>query len=320
MLEGNPIILFKIAGITGIVILFIRLFARKLPVAPNLVTPAHLPSNRVLGTYRVMETVGIGGNATVYRALDPDGGKVAIKVPHLETTRVKNFRKTFEAEADAGINLVHPSIVKVLGRGEFKDPSGRAIPFFVMESLEGEDVRDVLKREGILSPQRAAQIGRVVADTLSWAHQKGVIHRDVSPQNIFLTTNKQIKVMDFGIATAFKRGDRQGQNGGALNFGTPAYLAPERTSRNDNDPRSDLYSLGCVLYEMVTGHPPFTGESPRAVLMLHRKAAVLAPSRKIEIPPQFEEIIMKLLEKDPEKRYQDAGQVSAALADLVPAV
>lgn len=320
MLEGNPIIIFKIAGITGIIILFIRLFARKMPVAANLVTPAHLPSNRKLGHYRVMETVGIGGNATVYRALDPESETVAIKVPHLETMKVKNFRKVFEAEAETGINLVHPSIVKVLGSGEFTDPGGRTVPFFVMENLEGEDVRDILKREGLLPPQRVAQIARVVADTLSWAHQRGIIHRDISPQNIFITKGKQIKVMDFGIATAFKRGDRKGAGGGALNFGTPAYLAPERTSRTDSDPRSDLYSLGCVMYEMVTGHPPFTGESPRAVLMLHRKAAVLPPSRKIEMPPQLEEIILKLLEKDPEKRYQDAGQVSAALADLVPAV
>jgi serine/threonine-protein kinase len=313
-------ILFKIAGITGIVIVFIRLFARKMPENPTLVTPAHLPSDRKLGDYMVMETVGIGGNATVYRAKSPEGETVAIKVPHLETLRVKNFRKTFEAEAAAGVDLVHPSIVKVYGTGEFRDAGGRTIPFFVMENLEGEDLRQILKREEKLDAKRAAQIGRVVADTLGWAHRKGVIHRDISPQNIFLTTGKQIKVMDFGIATAFKRGDLKGKGGGALNFGTPAYLAPERTSRKDSDPRSDLYSLGCVLYEMVTGQPPFTGESPRAVLMLHRRASVMPPSKRVEIPKKLEEIIMKLLEKDPDDRYQDAGALAAALADLIPVV
>lgn len=318
MLEGNPIILFKIAGITGLVILFIRLFARKLPENPNLVTPAHLPSNRKLGDYLVMETVGVGGNATVYRARSPEGETVAIKVPHLETLRVKNFRKTFQAEAAAGVDLVHPSIVKVHGTGEFKDPGGRTIPFFVMENLEGEDLKQLLKREGKMEPRQAAQVARVVADTLGWAHHRGVIHRDISPQNIFLTKTKQIKVMDFGISTAFKRGDKSGKNGGALNFGTPAYLAPERTSRTDSDPRSDLYSLGCVLYEMLTGQPPFTAESPRAVLMLHRKAAVVPPSKKAEVPPALEKIIMKLLQKNPDERYQDAGAVTAALADLLP--
>ena len=319
MLEGNPIILFKITLITLVVILFIRLFARKMPDDPHRVTPAHLPSDRKLGEYRVLETVGVGGNATVYRAKSAENDTVAIKVPHLETLKVKNFLKTFQAEASAGMDLVHPSIVKVYGTGEFKDASGRKIPYFVMENLEGEHLRHVLKREGKLDPKRAAQIARIVADTLGWAHRKGVIHRDVSPQNIFITKS-QIKVMDFGIATAFKRGTQKGKGGGALNFGTPAYLAPERTSRTDNDPRSDLYSLGCVLYEMVTGQPPFTAESPRAVLMLHRKGPVTPPSKRTEVPKALEDIIMKLLEKDPDKRYQEAGEVTAALADLLPAV
>lgn len=291
-----------------------------MPTNPNLVTPAHLPSNRKLGNYMVMETVGVGGNATVYRGKSSDGTDVAIKVPHLETMKVKNFRQTFDAEAAAGVDLVHPSVVKVYGTGEFKDPSGQTVPYFVMEWLEGEDLRHTLKREGKLDPKYASQIARVVADTLAWAHKKGIIHRDISPQNIFITKSKQIKVMDFGIATAFKRGDRKGRNGGALNFGTPAYLAPERTSRTDNDPRSDLYSLGCVLYEMVTGQPPFQGESPRAVLLLHRKVVVTPPSKRAETPEKLEKIIMKLLEKEPEKRYQDATAVSAALADLIPAV
>ena len=319
MLEGNPIILFKITLVTLVVILFIRLFARKMPEQLHRVTPAHLPSNRKLGQYLVMETVGVGGNATVYRAM-ADKETVAIKVPHLETLRVKGFRKVFKAEAAVGVDLMHPSIVKVYGTGEFKDPGGQKIPFFIMENLEGEDLREILKREGTLEPKRAAQIARVVADTLGWAHRKGVIHRDISPQNIFVTNGKQIKVMDFGIATAFKRGTSKGKDGGALNFGTPAYLAPERTSRTDSDPRSDLYSLGCVLYEMVTGQPPFTAESPRAVLMLHRKAHVVHPSKRAEVPAPLEAIIMKLLEKDPDKRYQDAAAVTAALADLLPAV
>lgn len=313
-------ILFKLVAITAGLIVFIRLFARKMPADPNSVTPAQLPSSRKLGDYLVLETIGIGGSATVYKARSPGGETVAVKVPHLETLRQKGFRATFDAEAQVGVNLVHPSVVKVIGTGEYLDNQKRKVPFFVMENLEGEDLHHRLRDVGRVEAREAAQIARVVADALGWAHHRGIQHRDISPKNIFITKNRQIKVMDFGISTVFKRGDKIGKAGGALNFGTPHYLAPERTSRTDSDCRSDLYSLGCVLYEMVTGKPPFDAESPRAILMLHRKQPVMPPSSKVEIPPQLEEIIMKLLAKDPEKRYQDAGQVTAALADLQPVV
>ena len=320
MIEGNPMILFKLVAITAGLIAFIRLFARKMPSDPNTVTPAQLPSNRKLGDYLVLETIGIGGNATVYKARAPQGETVAVKVPHLETLRQKGFRATFDAEAQVGVNLVHPSVVKVMGTGEYVDNQKRKIPFFVMEYLEGEDLHHRLRDVGRLDAREAAQIARVVADALGWAHHRGIQHRDISPKNIFITKSRQIKVMDFGISTVFKRGDKVGKAGGALNFGTPHYLAPERTSRTDSDCRSDLYSLGCVLYEMVTGKPPFDAESPRAILMLHRKQPVAPPSSKVEVPPQLEGIILKLLAKDPESRYQDAGQVTAALADLLPVV
>ncbi len=320
MLEGDPTILYKIVIATGVIIIYIRFFARKMPKASVGTTPAPLPSNRMLGDYRVLETIGIGGNATVYRAKSPSGETVAIKVPHLETLRVPNFKKVFEAEAEVGVDLVHPSIVKVHGTGTLEQKGRKGIPFFVMEVLEGEDLSQRLEREGCLPPNEAAQIARVVADALSWAHHRGIIHRDISPKNIFITTGRQVKVMDFGIATVFKRGDKTAGGGSNINFGTPQYLAPERTSRTDNDPRSDLYSLGCVLYEMLTGKPPFHAESPRAVLMLHRKAPVVPPSSKLPVPPDLEKIVLKLLEKNPENRYQNAGLVAAALADLQPTV
>jgi serine/threonine-protein kinase len=313
-------VFIKLVGITAGLIVFIRVFARKMPPDPNGVTPAHLPSDRKLGEYLVLETIGIGGNATVYRAKSPAGETVAIKVPHLETLRQKGFRKIFDAEAQVGVNLVHPSVVKVMGTGEFTDNAGRKVPFFVMENLEGEDLNHRLRDVGRLDAREAAQIARMVADALAWAHHRGIQHRDISPKNIFITKTRQIKVMDFGISTVFKRGDKIGKAGGALNFGTPQYLAPERTSRTDSDSRSDLYSLGCVLYEMLTGKPPFDAENPRTVLMLHRKQPVQPPSSKVEVPKALEEIVMKLLAKDPEKRYQDAGQVTAALADLLPTV
>lgn len=319
MIDGDGSqVFFKLCAISGIIVAFIRL-NRKMPADPNAITPAHLPSDRKLGDYRVLETIGIGGNATVYKAKSPNGETVAIKVPHLETLKQKGFRATFDREAQVGTNLVHPSIVKTIGTGEFIDSAKRKVPFFIMEHLEGQDLEQRLREAGRLDAREAAQIARVVADALSWAHHRGIQHRDISPKNIFITKTRQIKVMDFGISTVFKRGDKVGKSGG-LNFGTPQYLAPERTSRLDADSRSDLYSLGCVLYQMLTGKPPFDAESPRAILMLHRKQQVVPPSSKAEVPKQLEDIVMKLLEKDPEKRYQDAGQVTAALADLLPVV
>lgn len=321
MLEGNPIIVFKMLAVTGILIIFIRLFARKMPPPPGTITRTPLPENGIIDGYKVLATIGIGGSAVVYKASAPDGESVALKIPHLETMKTKHFAKNFDAEAEVGVDLVHPSIVKVTSTGKYSVPGHAKVPYFVMEELTGCDLSQKLAKEGPMDQKEAAQMARVIADTLGWAHHRGIIHRDISPRNIFITESRQVKVMDFGISTVFKKGDRRGKAGGALNFGTPQYLAPERTSRADNDPRSDLYSLGCVLYEMVTGVPPFDGESPRAILMLHRRAPVIPPSKRgVEVPAQLEEIIMKLLEKDPKKRYQDAGQVTAALADLLPVV
>jgi serine/threonine-protein kinase len=313
-------ILFKLVAITGGLIAYIRFFARKLPSDRGSNTPTPLPADRKLGDYRILETIGIGGNATVYKAKTPGGETVAIKVPHLETLRQKGFLASFSREAQVGVNLLHPSIVRTIGTGEFLDSSKRKVPFFVMEYLEGQDLETRLREEGRLDPKEAAQISRIVADALSWAHHRGIQHRDISPKNIFLTKTRQVKVMDFGISTVFKRGEKIGKAGSSLNFGTPEYLAPERTSRTDADCRSDLYSLGCVLYHMVTGRPPFSSENPRKTLMLHRKQPVIPPTSLANCPKPLEDIILKLLAKDPEKRYQDAGQVTAALADLVPAV
>lgn len=319
MLEGNPMILFKLVAITGVLLIFIRYFARKMPPDPTAITPAHLPSDRKLGDYLVLETIGIGGNATVYRAKAPTGDTVAIKVPHLEALRQRGFRATFHAEAQVGLNLVHPSIVKVMSTGQFVDSQKRTVPFFVMENLEGEDLNYRLREVGRLDAKETAQIARMVADALAWAHSRGIQHRDISPKNIFITKNRQVKVMDFGISTVFSRGERKGTSG-AANLGTPQYLAPERASSTKSDARSDLYSLGCVMYEMLTGKPPFEAESQRALLMLHRKQSVMPPSKKVEVPKPLEDIVMKLLEKDPNKRFQDAAQVTAALADLQPVV
>lgn len=308
-------ILLKYVLMTGGLMLFIRFFARgrRKPI-PNSRAP--LPPQAIVGGYQLHSAIADGGTATVYRALDPQGKHVAIKIPHSRLLADKNFIATFESEAEIGVTLQHPSIVRVLETGSYATEQFKKIPYFVMELLQGEDLRTRILRDGQMEPQAAAQVARCVADALGWAHQRGVVHRDITPRNIFITDQNQIKVMDFGISTVFDR-VRKKRDNEAMYYGTPPYLAPERIDGEQNDPRSDLYALGCVFYEMVVGEPPFVGENAQAVMLMQQKAHVVRPNREYQrISAEMEAIIMKLLEKDPKKRYQSAAEVTAAIADL----
>lgn len=314
-----PIEVFtKLVVISAGLILFIRFFARRMPT-PKGPIRAPLAADKRVGAYMVGNPIADGGTATVYEGVDPDGKMVAIKIPHASQLKDQQFIDTFHREAEIGTTLQHPSIVRVLEVGVYEVEGYSRIPYFVMELLQGQDLRSYIRAQGAVDPDEAAQMIRGVADALSWAHQRGVLHRDISPRNIFVTPQKIMKLMDFGVSTVFSRTDKRFVNQ-ALALGTPKYLAPERQTEKQTDPRSDIYSLGCVLYEMVCGEPPFTGENPKAILAMHRKAAVIRPSQLREIPPRLENVIMKMLEKDPEKRYQSAGEVASALADLRPDV
>ncbi|MCA9792825.1 MAG: serine/threonine protein kinase [Candidatus Eremiobacteraeota bacterium] len=318
MNDFQPEVLSKLLVFLGGLVLFIRTFARSAP--PEHINPrAPLPADRRLDGLLLGEPLADGGTATVYQALEGGGELVAVKIPHREQLKDKEFIASFSREAEIGMTLRHPSIVKVLAVGDYQTDEFPKIPYFSMEFLEGNDLRTLLKQRGTLPPLEAAQIARSAADALGWAHHRGVIHRDVSPRNIFITNNRRVKVMDFGVSTVFCRSDRRFLNK-AMRLGTPEYLAPERTAGSENDPRSDLYSLGCVFYEMLSGAPPFAGESPKAILMMHRKAAPVSLSHDMAVDPRLEAIVMKLLAKDPEQRYQSAAEVTAAIADLIPAV
>jgi serine/threonine-protein kinase len=241
---------------------------------------------------------------------------VAIKIPHADQLLDKNFVATFQREAEIGLDLRHPSIVKVLETGNYRRGRFPKVPYFVMEYLEGQDLNSVLRDQGPIEPTRAAQIARSVADALQWAHHRGVVHRDVTPRNIFITTKQLVKVMDFGISTVRSRTGRKAQQGVALNFGTPHYMAPERVGQTKPDERSDLYALGCVFFEMLTGRPPFHSKNQSEILKMHKKE----PVPDFHAPAEIKKIVLKLLEKDPKKRYQKAAEVTADLADLVPIV
>jgi serine/threonine-protein kinase len=272
---------------------------------------APLPKSGVINHFTVGQLIADGGTATVYMGADPQSKAVAIKVPHLNMLTDRQFVNSFRHEATVGLELQHPSIVKVLDVGSYIE-SGLSVPYFVMEYLDGEDLRTVLDREKTLNADLVTEIGRVVADALEWAHRRGVTHRDISPQNIFLTRNKMIKVTDFGISAI---STRKGKDEQGVALGTPEYMAPERIRDPQSaDPRSDLYALGCVMYEMLAGKPPFVEDDVRALVKMHLEKPV--PPLPGTVTRDLASIVMRLLEKDPKKRYQDARLVTSDLADL----
>jgi serine/threonine-protein kinase len=219
---------------------------------------------------------------------------------------VTRFRR--EAQSAAGLN--HPNIVSVFDTGSQHD-----VHYIVMEYVRGRTLRDAIRSEGPIHPQRAAEIGDAVARAMGSAHEAGLVHRDIKPGNIMLTSDGEVKVMDFGIART-ATGDTLTQTAAVL--GTASYLSPEQAQGEAVDGRSDIYSLGCVLYEMVTGRPPFTGDSPVAIAYKHVKDDPVPPSQiNPDVPDDLEAVIMKSMAKNPANRYQSADEMRQDLDRLL---
>lgn len=279
--------------------------------------PAPLPKDGKVGEFVLGPMLADGGTATVYSAKDPAGTVVAVKIPHRGPLRFRNFVVTFEREAQIGIDLRHPSIVRVLDAGTYRASGYPKVPYFVMEFLDGQELDSILAT-GPLTEHEAIGVARGVADALSWAHARGVIHRDISPRNVFVTNRRAVKVMDFGISTVTSKAGRSKRARG-LSYGTPEYLAPERMQDSGMaDERSDLYALGCVLFEMLAGHPPYQAETPEKVVMAHVKSPIPSLADLGRASSALDAVVMKLLAKDPKQRFQSASEVTAKLADLIP--
>ena len=258
--------------------------------------------------YELNHLIARGGMAEVYRAHDRLLDRpVALKVLFPELSVDRSFVERFKREAQAAANLSHPNIVPVFDWGE---DSGTY--FIVMEFIDGRPLSSILKTQGKLTPARTAEIGAPVAAALGYAHKHGVIHRDVKPGNVLITDDGQVKVTDFGIARAINTEESLTQTGAVM--GTATYFSPEQAEGMGIDARSDLYSLGVVLYEMVTGRPPFLGDTPVAVASKHVRDVAIPP-RQLDpsIPPSFEAIILKCLAKDPANRYDTAEDLRADL-------
>ncbi len=260
--------------------------------------------------YRVTERIGSGGMADVYKAVDETLGRtVAVKVLHERFSTDPEFVQRFRHEASAAANLSHPGIVNIYDYGV-----ENGTYYIVMELVRGTDLKQVVKERGALDPLKVADYGAQACAALTVAHGYGIIHRDIKPQNIVLTPDGVVKVMDFGIARAI---DSDATQTGSV-LGTAQYVSPEQAQGRKLGPESDLYSLGVVLYELSTGQLPFDGDTPVSVALKHVNDEPVPPrTLNPAIPPALEAVILKAMQKDPTRRYRSAEDMRDDLQRVV---
>jgi eukaryotic-like serine/threonine-protein kinase len=264
------------------------------------------------GRYQVGELLGYGGMAEVHRGRDLRLGRdVAIKMLRSDLARDATFQERFRREAQNSAALNHPAIVAVYDTGEETSSAGEKQPFIVMEFVNGRTLKEVLAAEQRLQPRRALEIIADICAALEFSHRHGIIHRDIKPGNVMITQNGQVKVMDFGIARALASGATTMTQTSAV-IGTAQYLSPEQARGESVDARSDVYAAGCVLFELLVGHPPFVGDSPVSVAYQHVREDPKAPSDiNRDVPPDVDAIVLKALAKNPLNRYQSAQEMRA---------
>ncbi len=271
------------------------------------------------GRYQLEGLLGRGGMAEVWRAMDTRLGRpVAVKQLRADLATDPTFQARFRREAQSAAGLNHPTIVAVYDTGEEPDPhTGVSVPYIVMELVEGQTLRDVLRDGRKILPERALELTQGVLDALSYSHKAGIIHRDIKPANVMLTRTGQIKVMDFGIARAVADTSATMTQTAAV-IGTAQYLSPEQARGETVDARSDLYSAGCLLFELLVGRPPFVGESPVSVAYQHVREMPMAPSELDPvITPDIDAITLKALAKSPDDRYQSAREMWRDMARVL---
>lgn len=277
-----------------------------------MTTPRNLSSRYELG-----EILGFGGMSEVHLARDERLDRdVAIKVLRADLARDPTFYLRFRREAQNAAALNHPAIVAVYDTGEAETEAG-PLPFIVMEYVDGHTLRDIVRAEGPMAPRRAMEVIADVCAALDFSHRNGIVHRDVKPANVMINNAGAVKVMDFGIARAIADSSSPMTQTAAV-IGTAQYLSPEQARGEQVDARSDVYSLGCVLYEVLTGEPPFKGDSPVAVAYQHVREDPQLPSRvNPSVPRELDSIILKAMAKNPANRYQTAAEMRTDLVRVL---
>ncbi|WP_022880626.1 Stk1 family PASTA domain-containing Ser/Thr kinase [Gryllotalpicola ginsengisoli] len=280
---------------------------------PNASQTDPLLGRLIDGRYQVRSRIARGGMATVYLATDLRlERRVALKVMHSHLADDTNFKTRFVQEARSAARLAHPNVVNVFDQGQDDD-----MAYLVMEYLPGITLRDLLRDYGKLTPEQAIDIMESVLSGLAAAHKAGIVHRDLKPENVMLADDGRIKLGDFGLARAATAATGTGQ---AL-LGTIAYLSPELVTRGIADTRSDIYAVGIMLYEMLTGEQPFQGEQPMQIAYQHANDTVPRPSIKNPlVPPQLDELVLWATNRDPEKRPADARELLERLYEVERAV
>ncbi|OZE82581.1 serine/threonine protein kinase [Rhodococcus sp. 14-2483-1-1] len=277
-----------------------------------MTTPRTLSSRYELG-----EILGFGGMSEVHLARDTRLDRdVAIKVLRADLARDPTFYLRFRREAQNAAALNHPAIVAVYDTGEAETEAG-PLPFIVMEYVDGDTLRDIVRAEGPMPPRRAMEVIADVCAALDFSHRNGIVHRDVKPANIMINNAGAVKVMDFGIARAIADSSSPMTQTAAV-IGTAQYLSPEQARGEQVDARSDVYSLGCVLFEILTGEPPFKGDSPVAVAYQHVREDPQLPSLVNDtVPRELDSIILKAMAKNPANRYQSAAEMRTDLVRVL---
>ena len=274
-------------------------------------TPGDPLVGRLLdGRYLIEARVARGGMASVYRATDERLDRsVAVKVMQPALAESEDFVRRFIREAQSAARLSHPHVVNVFDQGRDGD-----VVFLVMEYVEGRNLRDVLKAAGRLTPGQTMGILEPIVSAVAAAHRAGIVHRDMKPENVLMATDGRIKVADFGLARAIESSTITMTQGTLI--GSPAYLAPEQIERGVSDQRADIYAIGVMAFELLTGRPPYMGEVAMAIAMQHVRDDIPAPSTIVAVPAALDDLVVAATRRDPDLRPVDGSAMLARLHDV----